>query len=155
MVPPPGLGWFWIESLYQLVIGYHWLAFLNQVHKQSKTQSTGSQFTRNFEYKIDHISETIYCKKSENRFCIRFRTLCVFWDTSFYILFLLMVKSTISQMNKNRIIIFFCVTAHCASYMQIWPLLRGVGVCMSLIGTNRVIFFLYKNYNLNSNKRCQ
>ena len=27
------LGCFWIRSLYQLVVLYHWLAFLNQVHE--------------------------------------------------------------------------------------------------------------------------
>ena len=31
--PPPGHGYFWIETHNQLVIGYHWLAFLNQVRK--------------------------------------------------------------------------------------------------------------------------
>ena len=31
--PPSGPGCFWIESPYQLVIGYHQLAFLNLVHK--------------------------------------------------------------------------------------------------------------------------
>ena len=36
-----------------LVIGYHWLAFLNQVCKRRSPQ-----FTRNFVYKIDHISKT-------------------------------------------------------------------------------------------------
>ena len=37
-----------------LVIGYHWLAFLNQVHKILASP----QFTTNVEYKIDHISKT-------------------------------------------------------------------------------------------------
>ena len=30
---PPGPGRFWIEYPWSIVIGYHWLAFLNQVHK--------------------------------------------------------------------------------------------------------------------------
>ena len=37
----------------QLVIGYHWLAFLNQVRKY-----LSPQFTTHVEYKIDHISKT-------------------------------------------------------------------------------------------------
>ena len=37
----------------QLVIGYHWLAFLNR----QSTLSSKSQFTRSFEYKIDHNSK--------------------------------------------------------------------------------------------------
>ena len=37
----------------QLVIGYHWLTFLNQVRN-----NLCSQFTMNVEYKIDHASKS-------------------------------------------------------------------------------------------------
>ena len=41
----------------QLVIVYHWLVFLNQVLKQTKYSRLSHQFPRNFEYKINHISQ--------------------------------------------------------------------------------------------------
>ena len=47
----------------QLVIGYHWLAFLNQVRKES-------QFIKKFENKIDHISKANGRKKLKTNFTI-------------------------------------------------------------------------------------
>ena len=56
---------FGLNSLRQLVIRYHWLAFLSQVCKESKTSSSnlGPQFNKNFEYKIDHISKKLKIEK--------------------------------------------------------------------------------------------
>ena len=49
--PTPGTDAFGLNPPSQLVIGYHWLAFPNQVCKKS-------QFTIHVEYKIDCISKT-------------------------------------------------------------------------------------------------
>ena len=56
---PPSSEIFRLNPHSQLVIGYHWLTFLNHVCKQSK-----SQFTRNFEHKFDHILKTKILKIS-------------------------------------------------------------------------------------------
>ena len=50
----------------QLVIGYYWLAFLNQVGKDS--QSSKSQFSKNFQYKINHIPKTKNYKNLKIKF---------------------------------------------------------------------------------------
>ena len=54
-IPPPVLGLFWAETPSHLVIGYHWLAFLNKVRKKP-------QFSKNFKHKIKHFSKNIYRK---------------------------------------------------------------------------------------------
>ena len=65
---------FWIEIPNKLVIGYHWLAFLNWVSISEKYWST-----INLEWKF---CQTKKCKKHECFFCfcIRFRTSCIFQD---------------------------------------------------------------------------
>ena len=54
---------FGLNTPSQLVIGYHWLAFLNQVGKQTveNTVVPSPQFTGNFDY-FDRISKTKNCK---------------------------------------------------------------------------------------------
>ena len=74
-----------LYPLSQLVIGYHWLFFENS-----------PQFTKNFEYKIDHISNT------KNRFCIRFRTLRIFWKKKILDIFLVKILSILSLFLKTR-----------------------------------------------------
>ena len=66
-IRPQASAVFGLHPPSQLVIGYHWLAFLSQVRKCSK----------NFWYKIDHISHT---KNRKNYFFIVFRTLRIFLD---------------------------------------------------------------------------
>ena len=56
-VPTPGPDAFRLNSSSQLVIGYHWFAFLNQVPKNPK-------FTTNVEYKINHNSKLKIAKLS-------------------------------------------------------------------------------------------
>ena len=58
--------------------------------------------------------------------------------------------------RKNRKIDFSFVSAHCASFMKVWPFLKGEGVCISLLGKgpaqitlSRFVFRLTK-----SNARC-
>ena len=65
---------FGLNTPNQLVIGYHWLAFLNQARKNP-------QFTTIIEYKIDHISKTKYrTKKNLMNWKICFRTWRIFLD---------------------------------------------------------------------------
>ena len=52
---PLASDYFGVNPPSQLVIGYHWLAFLNQVRKNVLVPD---QFTTNVEYKIDHILKT-------------------------------------------------------------------------------------------------
>ena len=79
----------------QLVIGYHWFSFLNQVRKESQTQSLILNLLR-----------------------------------------ILSTNLTISQKNSNWKIVFSSVSAHCASFISIQPLLKGV--CISLIGVGPI-----------------
>ena len=68
--PPPGLRpWtphaFGLNPPTQLVIGYHWFAFLNQIRKN--LFQVPDQFTTNVDYKIDYISKTINRTKKNSR----------------------------------------------------------------------------------------
>ena len=91
-VPPPGSCGVWfllphmglrpqapdvfgLKPPSQLVIGYHWLAFLNQIRKNVLR----AQFTSNVVYKIDHISKTKNC---QIQCTIRFRTMRILWDVN-------------------------------------------------------------------------
>ena len=60
---------FGLNPARQLVIGYHWLAFLNQIFKNLQVPET---LNKNF-------VEQKNSKRLENRFCIRLRTLRIFW----------------------------------------------------------------------------
>ena len=42
----------------QLVLGYHWLAFLNQICKNCYFEKVSSSLLTTVEYKIDYISKT-------------------------------------------------------------------------------------------------
>ena len=68
---------FELNPLTQLVIGYHWLPFLNQVHKELKKQSSKSPIHQEFWVQNQP-------KIGENWCRIRFRTLRIYWDTIFY-----------------------------------------------------------------------
>ena len=85
------------------------------------------QFTRNSEYKIDHIWKTNNCKK------LNFSSVFILehFRQNFVkiVINTLKTKSTISQKknHRNRRIVFSFVSAHFATFISIWPLLKGGG----------------------------
>ena len=77
---PQAPGCFWLKPPRPLVIGYHWITFLNQVPKNLP-------FSKNFEYNIDHSSKYINQKivfSYFSEYCASFRTNIFFrqfwWD---------------------------------------------------------------------------
>ena len=95
-----------------------------------------TQFTKYFEHKSD-ISEK-KSQKSENGFCICFRTLRIFWGKKnrYFWSFFVKILSILSHIPKTNNLknVFSSVSEHCATFWSknpIWQLLRGVGGAVS------------------------
>ena len=124
--PPQAPRCFGLNPPSQLVIWYHWLAFLKQVRNNLPILSS-SQFTTNVEHKIDHISKTKYRK------IVKFsaKSVDIFFQT---ILRTLNDYISKTENRKNRKIDFSFVSEHCAKFRtkkESALFEGGKGVCMS------------------------
>ena len=92
-------------------------------------------------------------QKSENWYCICFRTLRIIYDKKNCHYNFLRILSNLISKNKNQKIFFHRFSAHCASFLPIWPSLRGGGgdLRMSLTRNNTIFRLKFKTVINQSN----
>ena len=109
----------------QLVTGYHWEEFLKQVRKKSQTISQKNvkhkylPYLKNYKWqkKETQLKPTELKKPFQNSAHLLGRNI--------FLSKLVKFRKTTSQNLKIGILFFSLVSVRCASFIKIWPLLRG------------------------------